>query len=211
MARQKKPPLLLYFNGLGNGEPRLREALVMGPARARGYKIVPRKTDWSSKEPYSEQLANDVAFTKGLLSQTARMILVGSSAGVSRAINVFGEMAERRDLLGVVGLCGRTSVGDLAPWDWRTMDRMAHMGDNGNAYPAFCESVAHVESAVSNLAPDRLEDIVLMHHYGDELVPHQTQVIAGTSQEFLLAPGHGVGILAAGILLPGVIKQHFLQ
>src|ERR1035437_7447725 len=130
MSQEKTNPLLVYFNGLGNGKPRLREALVMGNARVHGYKIVPMRTDWFSRQPYWDQMAADIRFTRQLLGQTAAMVLVGASAGVSRAINVFGSLAYDQDLLGVVGLCGRVSEGDLPGWDLRTLERMSRADKN---------------------------------------------------------------------------------
>jgi len=211
MSEGKDKPLLVYFNGLGNGKPRLREALVMGNARAHGYKIVPARTDWYARESYSEQLAADIRLTRQLLGQTATMVLVGSSAGVSRAINVFGSLADYEDLLGVVGLCGRVSEGNLSGWDLRTLERMSRANKHVRAFPAFSQSVRRVDTTVNELPPGRLEDIVLMHHYADEVVPHQTQIIEGASSELVWPPGHALGVVAAGLMLPRVIDRHFLN
>ena len=208
---QEKNPLLLYFNGLGSGKPRVREELVLRSARARGYRVEFRQTNWLTDRPFQEELANDIEFTRGLLGQTAKMVLVGSSAGVSRAINVFGGLAENDDLLGIVGLCGRTSVGSLRSRDWRTLDRATRLGHPGKEFPTFRDSVEHVSQTVSELPPERVRDIVLFHHYGDEVVPHKTQTIEGASNVQLWVPGHAMGILAAGVLLPGVIDRHFMQ
>jgi len=211
MTQEDTKPLIVYFNGLGDGKPRLRQALVLGNARVHGYKIVPSRTDWNSRASYMEHLATDIRFTRQLLGQTATMVLVGSSAGVSQAINVFGGLADNQDLLGVVGLCGRVSEGNLPAWDWRSLDRMSRLGKNLGSFPAFSQSVKEVETTVRELPPGRLEDIVLMNHYADQVVPHQAQVIDGAASELVWPPGHALGVVAAGLMLPRVIDRHFLN
>jgi hypothetical protein len=201
-------PLVAYFNGLGDGRPQRRDDIILWPLRRRGYEIVHREVDWYSTRPYEEDLQIEIANTVDILGVKNRgLVMVGSSAGWSRALNIFADLAEDHSSLWTVNLCGRCSEGSLRSYDPRTLERKAHLG-TPSASQQFVESVRRAQRvAIPKLtAEDKLRMFVLYQAF-DEVVPRATQLIEGVPDRRLPMVGHAGGILAASLVLPKVIDE----
>ena len=105
----------LYFNGLGNGQTKPWEAWIFKRLAAKGVNITHAHVNWRSDETFSDLLDRMTALAKEQLRSRGRVALVGSSAGCSLALNVFGRLKDENDVV-AVSLCGRLHPGKEFPW-----------------------------------------------------------------------------------------------
>lgn len=197
-------PLIVYFNGLTNGKRRKREEWALWPSkRMAHFSNFPMRTNWYEREAYSETLANESALVEGLLSQSiGGVVLVGASAGVSRATNIYGDLSEYHKDLWCVGLCGRVAVGNLRSRDWRNLNKKMSIS------PQFVESVQYCdEITVPSLSPHQKQGMHIVHPYADEVVPPSTMLIEGVKTTRVPSIEHELSVFMGGVMLPVIISR----
>lgn len=195
----------LYFNGLGNGRTRKRERLALRYLAKYGVQVEHVSVNWYASEQLNDLMGRLTTLAKRRLGEHDSLVLVGSSAGGSLALNVFKRVNDKR--LSVVTLCSRLQETALAPWDRRTLPRMAGIGTT-KASQLFVESVRYCTSTtVPSLTAADKQRITVVRQLADDVVPRPTMDIAGVQTHTVWAVGHGWGIAEAVRQLPAVLRQ----
>ncbi|HXE10067.1 MAG TPA: hypothetical protein VN554_01440 [Verrucomicrobiae bacterium] len=197
---------VLYINGLGDGAWNRREHIMASNLERHGHRMEHAHLDWLANGGFESRLQETVGQAETILRDEGRLAIVGSSAGGSMAVNVFGAL-ESEDVF-AVNMCGRLAEGDLAATDWRTLDNMAHLGTS-RASQSFYDSVKFCEEeTVPNLTDEQKKRLLIFHQLFDFVVPHQTMLIPGVDNKRLAVIGHGLGIFLAGRMLPELLSEN---
>jgi pimeloyl-ACP methyl ester carboxylesterase len=88
----------MYLHGLGRDELRKAERVILERHRRKGIKVVPVFIDWRSAETFPqllERVANQASDLLSTINSVGRLILEGSSAGGSLALNTAGKLKKR--------------------------------------------------------------------------------------------------------------------
>lgn len=195
----------LYLNGLTNGTTRKREQLAIDYLAKRGIQVEHIPIDWRSDEPFEKLLDRLVSITRKRLKEHGKLVLIGSSAGGSLALNVFKKVDNKS--LSVVTLCSRLHDARLAWWDWRTMERMAYIGTS-KAGQLFVDSVAYcTNETIPKLTKTDKQRITILQQITDSVVPKRTMSIDGVRTYKVPAFGHGWGIAMSVRRLPKILNQ----
>ncbi len=200
---------VLYFNGLGRGKTRRRERLAMRYLAKRGVMVTHAPIDWYAGESFEDLLARLIALTRAQLKEHGELVLVGSSAGGSLAVNILGELHDPR--LSAVTLCSRLHEAPLAWWDQRTLTRVARVGGKRPAR-AFYDSVVYCGGVtMPKLTAKDKRQIITVRQWADFVVPRRTVGMDGVRTYRVPGLGHGWGIAMAVRRLPKIIQTLGLQ
>jgi hypothetical protein len=203
MNKQTKFTHALYLNGLGDGTTRRREQLAMRYLARRGIVVEHISINWRSDEPFAALLARVTTITKQKLKEHGELVLVGSSAGGSLAINVLGKVQDEN--LRAITLCSRLHLAKLPWWDRRTLKRMAYLGTPKQSQK-FYDSVTYcTKTTIPNLTKTDKERITIVQQIADDVVPRITMSIKGAQTYKVPAFGHGWGIALAVRRLPHLL------
>jgi len=195
----------LFFNGLTDGSTRKREKLAIHYLARRGIAVEHVPINWRSDELFTDMLARLTKLTDQKLKEHNRLLIIGSSAGGSLAINVFKQI-ENENLYAIT-LCSRLHNAELAWWDWRTMQRMAHIG-TPQASQQFVDSVAYCTNVtIPTLTDEDKQRLTIVQQLADMVVPRPTMSISGVAIHKVFAIGHGWGIAAATRQLPEIVDS----
>lgn len=195
---------VLYFNGLGLGKTRKRELLAMRYLAKHGIEVTHASVDWYAGESFTDLLDHMVALTKEQVKEHGEIILVGSSAGGSLAINVLGKLHDPS--ISVVTLCSRLNEMPLKRWDKRSLSLMAHLGTKQPSQ-AFFDSVSYcTKSTIPKLTDEDKERIITAQQWADFVVPRPTMTIPGVQTYKVPGLGHGWGIAMATRRLPASVR-----
>lgn len=195
---------VLYFNGLGTGKLRKREKLAINHLAKRGIDVEHVGINWRSGEGFDSLFDRMTKLTQSKLREHGRLVLVGSSAGGSLAINILARLHDKN--LSAVTLCSRLNTSDLAWWDFRTLKRMSHLGTS-QASQAFYDSVAHCGAvSAKQLTKSDKQRLILVHQWADFVVPRRTMGIDGVRVYHVPGLGHGWGIAMGVQHLPKIIQ-----
>jgi hypothetical protein len=193
----------LFFNGLSDGMTRKREQLGIDYLAMRGIIVEHVGINWRSDESFEQLLERVIAITKEKLKEHGKLLLIGSSAGGSLAINVLGKLHDKD--LRAITLCSRLHLAKLPWWDRRTLTRMAYIG-TPKASQKFYDSVVYcTETAIPKLTKVDKEHIIIVQQLADDVVPRATMGIEGARVYKVPAFGHGWGIALGVRYLPKVI------
>lgn len=193
----------LYFNGLGSGKIRKREQFAMYYLAKHGVQVEHISIDWFSDEPFDKLLERLVGITRKKLKEHSKLVIIGSSAGGSLALNVFEKVDNKN--LSAITLCSRLHNAKLAWWDWRSMERMAYIG-TPEASKLFIDSVAYcTEETIPKLSKTDKQNITIVQQLADDVVPRSTMNIEGARTAKVLAIGHGWGIAEGVRRLPRML------
>ena len=186
---------VLYVNGLGNGEPGRFDGLLKSHWGKAGATFVFASVNWydgANLESKIQQVANEL---KDLLTRYEKVILLGSSAGASLALNVFAR--NKQDNIYVINAHGRLKKGNIRWPDYRTLEWAAHLRYGIKpASKVFYDSVmlCDTKTLPSLTAKDKKRILVLKPPI-DFIVPIKTMNIPGAKNCMTLLPGHkGAGI-----------------
>lgn len=194
----------LYFNGLGSGKTRWRELIAMHYLAKKGISVEHIGIDWYSKESFEDLLARLVIITKDKLRTQDTLLLIGSSAGGSLAVNVLGALHSEN--LYAITLCSRLALGKLPWWDYRTLRRMAHIHTKKESRK-FYDSIVHCHHiAIPQLSSQDKLRIITIKQLADDVVPRSTMQVPGVRSLTVPALGHGWGIAMATHMLPRIVR-----
>jgi hypothetical protein len=200
---KSRPLYALYFNGLGEGKTRKREQLAMSYLAKQGIQVEHISIDWRSSESFEKLLERLSEITRTRLKQHGKLLIIGSSAGGSLALNVFKKVDNKN--LSVVTLCSRLHNANLAWWDWRSMERMAYIG-TPKASQSFVDSVAYcTNETIPRLTRTDKRRITIVQQLVDDVVPKRTMEIEDAKTYKVLAVGHGWGIAEGARQLPQIL------
>ncbi|SRR6266702_3007256 len=196
----------LYFNGLTDGHLRQREQFAMHYLAKRGIEVMPTQVNWRSDESFDKLLARLTKLAETELENHGQLLLIGTSAGGSLALNVFHTLKHRKDVM-VVTLCARLHEARLPWWDHRTMERMAYVG-TPKASKKFVDSVEYcTHTTIPNLSETDEKQIVIVKQWMDDVVPRSTMGIPGVRTTTVPAIGHGWGMAMGVRRLPKISKS----
>lgn len=195
---------VLYLNGLTDGHLRRRERLAVRYLAERGIHVTSAQINWRSGESFDVLFKRLVKLTQAQLKEHGKVILVGSSAGGSMAVNILARLHDQN--LSAITLCSRLRLAELSWWDRRTLERMAYLG-TPKASQAFFDSVTHCNNtAAKQLSKADKRRLILVQQWADFVVPRQTMSIPGVRIYKVSGLGHGWGIAMGVRRLPKVIK-----
>jgi hypothetical protein len=161
--------------------------------------------DWYADESFQALLARTVKITKAQLKEGGDLVLVGSSAGGSLAVNIVGELHDSH--LSAVTLCSRLHEAPLKWWDRRNLTRMAHIGSKHPAQ-AFYDSVIYCgTTTIPKLIAKDKQRVIITQQWADFVVPRQTMDIPDVRIYRVSGLGHGWGIAMAARHLPKIIES----
>jgi pimeloyl-ACP methyl ester carboxylesterase len=197
----------LYFNGLGSGKTRKREWFAMRYLAKHGIQVEHISIDWRSDEPFEELLERLVSLTRHKLEEHGKLVLIGSSAGGSLALNIFRKINNKN--LSVVTICSRLHDARLARWDRRTLERMAYIGTL-KASPLFVDSVAYcTNQTIPGFTKTDKQRVIIVRQLADDVVPKRTMEIEGIKIHKVFAIGHGWGIAEGIRQLPHILEAPY--
>lgn len=192
----------LYFNGLTDGTTRKRERLAIKYLAKHGIIVEHTPINWRSDEPFQGLLARLTRIAEQKLKEHDKLLLIGSSAGGSLALNIFKQVDNKN--LYAITLCSRLHDAKLAWWDWRIMHRMAYIGAP-KASQKFVDSVTYCsDKTIPRLTKQDKQRIVIVQQLADGVVPRPTMSIDGVQACKVLAFGHGWGVAAAVRRIPRI-------
>jgi hypothetical protein len=194
---------VLYFNGLGYGKTRKREQLAFGYLAKRGVKVVHAPINWYAGESFDDIFDRTLKLAKQKLKEHGKLVLVGSSAGGSIAINIIGRLKDPN--LYAVSLCSRLNKQPTPWWDVRNLRRMARL-DSEVPCQAFHDSVIYcTDTTIPKLTKQDKDNIITVQQWMDSVVPRVTMTIPGVKVYKVPGLGHGWGIAMGTRRLPRII------
>lgn len=190
---------VILVPGLGDNTRRLEWAT--GFWRRFGLTPVVMSMGWKDGSNFGPKLQNLVDKVDDL-SVRGRVLIVGTSAGGSAAVNTYLERRDRVEK--VVNVCGRLKVGTrqgIHSFEVRTASS-----------PAFAQSVLKLESRLSELTHDDKSKILTVRaRFGDQLVPAGTVIIDGAENISVPMMEHMTGIVLALTLYSRPLIQFLLK
>lgn len=200
---------VIYFNGLGNGQPRRAERLAMKTAlwyvARHGLSVRHVAVDWYATEPFPKLLERMSSIVQEELAEYGSVILCGVSAGGSLAVNVFGTL--HAENLSVVVLCGPLRVAKLSWWDNRTLEHIAFRNSSRPSQSLFDSVTRCSTETIPALTPREKHRIITIQQWIDNVVPRPTMGIPGVRVVTVPGIGHTFGVGVGVLYLPWVIKK----
>lgn len=195
----------LYLNGLGSGKTRKREQLAFNYLAKHGIEATHASIDWHAGESFDDIFARLQGLARQMLIEHDELILIGSSAGGSMAVNIAGLL--RSPNLYVISLSGRINEQPIPWWDKRNLHRMSHL-DSKMPCQAFYDSVIYcTHTTVPRLTQQDRSRIVTVRQWADFVVPRATMTIPGSREHRVIGLGHGWGIAMGVRQLPRIIED----
>lgn len=196
---------VLYINGLGSGRIRWNHRLILATLRRKGVTAEHAQVNWYDDQSFAQVLARTTQQAEKLLSQSGKLVIVGSSAGGSMALNIFDRL-KRSDVI-AINLCGIVQPVELPWWDHRTLKKLAHLNAAKKSL-SFYGSVLHcAQEAIPALTDEEKSRIRTVRQIADFVVPRKTMSIDGVAERFVPVTGHGLGGLVGGLQLPSIIRE----
>lgn len=190
----KKTIPILYINGLDTGSIRIVDRLVSLWWRMAGAKMYYTRVNWFDDEGIETKIQRVASQAQGLLKSHGGVIILGSSAGGSLALNVFYQM--RNQNICVVCSRARLRVGDYERTDRNSLYQRAHLAARRRSR-SFYESVVRVEDEIiPNLTKGDKLRILIQSQLVDNVVPTNLMLIEGVREHRSCTVGHLGGFLA---------------
>ncbi len=184
----------LYINGLIVSKIKFIDRLVSWWWRRAGIDIQLAKVNWFDGATIEHRIELIVEKVNAMLKQNNLVVLIGSSAGGSLAINAFDRL-KTKNVCAVIAH-GRLKVGNYKNTDKLSLFHSARIGQPVSA-PSFMESVQIAEQkSIPNLSKSDKNRIMTMTQITDEVVPVSTMIISGVDTHRSIAFGHRMGFVA---------------
>ena len=138
--------------------------------------------DWHTKQNTDELIRSILKKIDQLFKDSDSVVLIGSSAGGSLAINAF--CTSKNHKLYVVVSRGRLQKGAFPPTAKQSLECRSRKSQ------AFYDSVVRAEHNISQLSPPQMKRILVMIPLTDGVVPIDTMLIDGATTHRSFAFGH---------------------
>ncbi len=185
---------ILYINGLGTGSARTIDRLIALWWQMAGAKMYYARVNWYDDEDIETKIQRVLSQAKDLLKVHGGVMILGSSAGGSLALNVFYQL--RNQNICVVCSRARLRVGKYEQSDSRSLYRCARLGIQKQS-KCFYDSVVRVEDEViPSLTDSDKQRVFIQSQLVDNIVPTNLMSIKGISEHRSFAFGHFGGFLA---------------
>lgn len=182
------------MNGLGSGAPTQKDRLVLWWWRRVGLRTVHAHIDWYDGASLQAKVSSIEQHVKNLLQQHAYVVMIGSSAGASLALNVFARI--KNEPVCVVCAHGRVGTGRYRITHRNSLYRRAGMA-TARASQAFYDGVMLADGEViPTLSVEDKSRILVLTQLTDLVVPPHLMRIEGARTHRSFAFGHGGGFLA---------------
>lgn len=194
---------VLYLNGLGYGKTRKRERLAFNYLAKRDIAVTHIPINWYGDESFEDIFSRVLSIVKQQLRVHDQLVLVGSSAGGSMAVNVAGKLKDPN--VYAITLCSRLNERPIPWWDMRNLRRMAHF-DTKTPSQAFYDSVTYcTNTTIPQLTKQDKTRIITVWQWIDFVVPRPTMTIPGIRTYKVPGLGHGWGIAMGVRRLPRIV------
>ncbi len=185
---------ILYINGLGSGSIQIIDRLIALWWQMEGTKMYYARVNWYDDEDIETMTQRVLSQAKDLLKTHGGVVILGSSAGGSLALNVFYQL--RNQNICVVCSRARLRVGKYEQSDSKSLYRCARIGTQKQS-KCFYDSVVRVEDEViPNLTKSDKQRVFIQSQLVDNIVPTNLMSIEGVSEHRSFAFGHFGGFLA---------------
>lgn len=185
----KNSVAVLYVNGLGNGAVTRRERLMQKHWQKAGVTFEFARINWYDGQNLGEKTKQVEDLLKVLSKRHKKVVLLGSSAGGSLALNVFAQNAKKKNIY-LVNAHGRLGEGNLHRLDYRTLEWAAHL-QSKQPSKSFYNSVLFCQNeTLPALTPTQRRRILVLKPVTDFVVPLQTMNVPGASTWTTFAFGH---------------------
>mgnify|MGYP002344743929 FL=1 len=188
MHKHKKIIRYLYINGIGGSHGSWFNNFIMWWWQINGKKLELLTVDWFVNQSVDDLVGAVLKKIDQLYKESDNVVLIGSSAGGSLAVNAF--CADSRSQTQVVVSRGRLKRGAYPSNDKRSLARWSKTSQT------FCESVLRAEHNVTLLSPAQKERMFIMIPLTDNVVPIETMLVDGVTTYKSFAFGHFGGHMA---------------
>lgn len=179
----------LYINGLGNGQTKLHGKLAVWWWRRAGVELHHAHVNWFDGASAEAKINDTAAQASELLKKYDALVLIGSSAGGSLALNSFYRL--RDENVRAVIAHGRLKEGKL-PRNSRNS-----LVNRAGASQSFFDNVKLAEDrTVPALDQEDKKRLLVLTQLTDMVVPMHCMVIEGVLKHRSFAFGHSGGFLA---------------
>ena len=204
MQDKKNAVSYLYINGLGDGRSSLLDIIIDTWWRFKGKRLERFSVNWYSARNIDDLTSAVVRKIELLSNKSSHVVVIGSSAGGSLAINALCT-SNKRNLYAVVSR-GRLKRGIFRPSDTSSLENRSRKSK------AFHDSVIKAEHNINQIKKKKKKRILLLLPLTDRIVPIDTMLIDGVTTHTSIAFGHYGGYLAHMIadiaLMEKVVQRH---
>lgn len=179
---------LIYVNGLGNGKLGRSEHFMRRHWQRSDVAFYPAGINWYDGQPIANKIEQLLDTIDVLVKKYEKVILFGSSAGGSLALNCFVQRTGPQ--LYFVNARGRLRRGDLHRPDYRSLQWAAHLNSTHSSQ-SFYDSVELCEGqSLPALKHSDLQRILVLKPIVDFVVPLSTMTVPGATTRRMFAFGH---------------------
>jgi pimeloyl-ACP methyl ester carboxylesterase len=178
---ENKEWIVIFVPGLGDDK---QFWLFESWWKKDGFEVLTFKTGWKSEESFENKLErlNELIKEK---SKDKKVVLIGTSAGGSLAINAYYKSPDK--IKKVITVCSRLKQGEL--------DGFRGFKARTKGYPTFAESIIKTEEIEKQLTQEDKKRIMTVRAMlGDELVPGNTAMIDNATNITVPTMEHNISI-----------------
>ncbi len=183
----------LYINGLGYGNDRPQERIIKWWWNRIEITLKHVRTDWYDDGTFDEKLATVIKRANAMLDHFDGVVIIGTSAGGSLALNAFYNLKDKNVCL--VSSHGRLKVGWYPDTDRRSLYRRARFHTKKPLH-AFANSVRQAERLLAILTAKDKRRILVLDQLTDLIVPLKTMKVDGATTHHSITLGHSGGLIA---------------
>lgn len=178
----------LYINGLGSGSRSFLDYLIDTWWSLNDKNLIRFPVNWYAVQSLDELIASVSRKVDLLLKKSDRVVIIGSSAGGSLAINVL--CAKNTENLLVVTSRSRIKRGVFRPNKKKSLEFKARKSR------LFYECVLTVQRNIDQLTNEQKNRILILTPLTDQIVPIQTMLVNDITTHVSITFGHFGGYLA---------------
>lgn len=195
----------LYINGLININIKFIDNLVDWCWNKEGINIEHSYTNWFDDKKIEERIIEIVNKVNQMLKTYDGVVIIGSSAGGSLAINSFDRLKDKN--VCIVIAHGRLKVGKYSKSQKLSLYHSARIGTKKPASSFYNSVKIAEEKIIPKLSNNDKKRIFTMTQLTDCIVPIESMIINGTKTHHSIAFGHRMGFIAHLIFGRKIIKN----
>jgi pimeloyl-ACP methyl ester carboxylesterase len=180
-GQKREEEIIIFVPGLGDDK---QFWLFESWWKKDGFEVLTFKTGWKSEESFENKLERLNKLIKEK-SKNKKVVLIGTSAGGSLAINAYYKSPDK--IKKVITVCSRLKQGEL--------DGFRGFKARTKGYPTFAESIIKTEEIEKQLTQEDKKRIMTVRAMlGDELVPGNTATIDNATNITVPTMEHNISI-----------------
>lgn len=175
--------LVVYVPGLGGENILQYQRQITYDWKSEKRDVLFLETNWRGGEAYQQKIKRLVADVElHIGNEHERLVLVGSSAGGSMAVNLFNELKVHYENIKCVSISGKLKRPQLIGQAYR------------RPHPALVDSVVATEKVVAELSQTDKQKMLTMGPLFDEVIALKDMRISGVKHRRIPTLGHVIGI-----------------